>query len=38
MRLPKEEDHQYAPCPEKKPHPKYAWQSFENPFFNDYIW
>jgi len=24
MRLPKEEDHQYAPCPEKKLHPKDA--------------
>jgi hypothetical protein len=22
MHLPKEEDHQYAPCHEKKPHPK----------------
>jgi len=25
------EDHQYAPCPKIKPHPKNAWQSLENP-------
>jgi hypothetical protein len=31
VRLPKEEDHRYAPCPKIKPHPKNVWWSFENP-------
>jgi hypothetical protein len=29
--LPKEEDHQCAPCFKIKLHPKNAWQSSENP-------
>jgi hypothetical protein len=29
--FPKKEDHQYAPCPKIKPHPKNVWQSPKNP-------
>jgi hypothetical protein len=29
--LPKEGDHRYASRPKIKPHPKNAWQNFENP-------
>jgi hypothetical protein len=30
-RFPRKKDHQYAPRPKIKLHPKNAWQSFENP-------
>jgi hypothetical protein len=29
--IPRKENHPYAPHPKMKPHPKSAWQNFENP-------